>query len=94
MYKLWVKFFGLILLLCVFSNLWAHEMLTEEEGKQQKTRYKIFTAEHEAVLGNGKVVKVNSIFKIDLDTGTVWRYRQGVDNKGKTYEEFFEVPNQ
>jgi hypothetical protein len=73
-------------------------VLTDKDDglEQDKTnsRFKIFTAEHEAVLRDGKVVKVRSIFKIDLETGTVWRYRQGVDSKGKQYEEFFEIPNQ
>lgn len=56
-------------------------------------RFQIFIAEHNAIV-NGKAMTMKSIFKIDLETGTVWRYRQGVDSKGKPYEEFFEVPNQ
>lgn len=70
----------------------AHELVAEELEKTDQ-RYQIFIAEHNAIL-NGKSITVKSIFKIDLDTGTVWRYRQGVDSKGKPYEEFFEVPNQ
>ncbi len=73
--------------------LLAHDVVGEEDGKPN-SRYKIFTAEHEAVSKGGKSVKIQSIFKIDLETGTVWRYRQGVDQKGKPFEEFFEVPNQ
>jgi hypothetical protein len=56
-------------------------------------RFQIFIAEHNAIL-SGKSITMKSIFKIDLETGTVWRYRQGVDSKGKPFEEFFEVPNQ
>lgn len=70
----------------------AHEMVAEELEKTNQ-RYQIFIAEHNAIL-NSKSITMKSIFKIDLDTGTVWRYRQGVDSKGKPYEEFFEVPNQ
>lgn len=73
----------------------AHDLVDEQnQGGVSDSRFRIFTAEHEAVLKGGKVVKVQSIFKIDLQTGTVWRYRQGVDQKGKPFEEFFEVPNQ
>ena len=72
----------------------AHELMGEEGGQALNSRFKIFTAEHEAVTKGGKSVKIRSIFKIDLETGTVWRYRQGVDQKGKPFEEFFEVPNQ
>lgn len=69
-----------------------HEL---EANQLQETdhRYQIFIAEHNAIL-NGKAITMKSIFKIDLETGTVWRYRQGIDSKGKPYEEFFEVPNQ
>jgi carotenoid cleavage dioxygenase-like enzyme len=64
--------------------------LTEDD---KKWRYKIFTAEHQAIeKGGNKLIK--SIFKIDLETGKVWRYRQGIDGEGKKYEEFFEVPEQ
>lgn len=61
--------------------------------KHDDGRFKIFIAEHDIVLkGKSKVIK--SIFKMDKMTGIVWRYRQGVDSKGKMFEEFFEVPNQ
>jgi len=56
-------------------------------------RFKIFIAEHDAIVGNKKI-SMRSIFKMDKETGSVWRYRQGVDSKGKPFEEFFEVPNQ
>jgi len=56
-------------------------------------RYKIFLAEHDGIF-RGKLVKMKSIFKLDKKSGTVWRYRQRLDNKGNTFEEFFEVPNQ
>ena len=79
---------------CLFSSAFAHDEVTDPAAAQYNSRFKIFTAEHEAVTGGGKVNKVQSIFKIDLETGTVWRYRQGVDSKGKPFEEFFEVPNQ
>lgn len=72
----------------------ANDIIDENQSQTYNSRYKIFTAEHEAVTKGGTVVKVKSIFKIDLETGTVWRYRQGVDQKGKPFEEFFEVPNQ
>lgn len=72
----------------------AHSEVTDPTETNYNSRFKIFTAEHEAVTRNGKIDKVQSIFKIDLETGTVWRYRQGVDSKGKPFEEFFEVPNQ
>jgi hypothetical protein len=79
---------GLIPLAIVY----AHELPAEEvEGENQ--RYKIFIAEHNALV-NGKPINMKSVFKIDLETGTVWRYRQGIDSKGKPFEEFFEVPNQ
>jgi len=65
----------------------------DNELDKTNHRFQIFIAEHNAIL-NGKAVTMKSIFKIDLETGTVWRYRQGVDSKGKPYEEFFEVPNQ
>jgi hypothetical protein len=65
----------------------------ENELDKTNHRFQIFIAEHNAIL-NGKNITMKSIFKIDLETGTVWRYRQGLDSKGKPYEEFFEVPNQ
>lgn len=78
------------------STAFAHDEVTDPTKPNYNSRFKIFTAEHEAVSGSGsgKTNKVQSIFKIDLETGTVWRYRQGVDSKGKPFEEFFEVPNQ
>jgi adenine-specific DNA methylase len=75
-------------------TLAGNDIINENDPQTYNSRYKIFTAEHEAVTKGGTVVKVKSIFKIDLETGTVWRYRQGVDQKGKPFEEFFEVPNQ
>jgi hypothetical protein len=91
--------FNLVITLCLLllvsaSSMAANDIIDENEPQTYNSRYKIFTAEHEAVTKNGTVVKVKSIFKIDLETGTVWRYRQGVDQKGKPFEEFFEVPNQ
>ncbi|WP_455220663.1 hypothetical protein [Kaarinaea lacus] len=83
-----------ILLLASGNGLAANDIINENDPQTYNSRYKIFTAEHEAVTKNGAVVKVKSIFKIDLETGTVWRYRQGIDQKGKPFEEFFEVPNQ
>lgn len=83
-----------LLLLSSGLHAQAHDLVDEQGEGGVGSRYRIFTAEHEAVLRGGKVVKVRSIFKIDLQTGTVWRYRQGVDQKGKPFEEFFEVPNQ
>ena len=65
----------------------------DNELDKTNHRFQIFIAEHNAII-NGKSITMKSIFKIDLETGTVWRYRQGLDNKGKPYEEFFEVPNQ
>jgi len=85
---------GLIL---VSANVFATDIVIDGDNNnkgEHRSRFKIFTAEHEAVTRDGKLVKMQSIFKIDLDTGTVWRYRQGVDQKGKPFEEFFEVPNQ
>lgn len=64
-----------------------------EIGVDDNGRFKIFIAEHDAIVGNKKI-SMRSIFKMDKETGSVWRYRQGVDSKGKPYEEFFEVPNQ
>ena len=63
------------------------------EVNPNEGRFKIFIAEHNAIL-KGKNITMKSIFKMDKETGTVWRYRQGLDSKGKQYEEFFEVPNQ
>ncbi|MGD8567717.1 MAG: hypothetical protein PVJ39_06495 [Gammaproteobacteria bacterium] len=85
-----------VMLLILFaSNVAALEHHSGDDGDVvEGKRYKIFTAEHQAIARNGEVVTIRSIFKIDLETGTVWRYRQGVDQKGKRYEEFFEVPNQ
>jgi len=72
----------------------AHDDVNDPSKTPYPSRFKIFTAEHEVISKSGKLEKVQSIFKIDLETGTVWRYRQGVDQKGKPFEEFFEVPNQ
>lgn len=83
-----------IVWLAVVGPVIAHEEVTDPTDTSYNSRFKIFTAEHEAVTRAGKIDKVQSIFKIDLETGTVWRYRQGVDSKGKPFEEFFEVPNQ
>jgi hypothetical protein len=84
-----------MLLILFASNAAALEQDSDSNGGiVEGKRYKIFTAEHQAIARNGSVVTIRSIFKIDLETGTVWRYRQGVDQKGKRYEEFFEVPNQ
>lgn len=66
----------------------SEEQVTINEG-----RYKIFIADHDG-LYKGKMIKMKSIFKLDKETGIVWRYRQGLDSKGKQFEEFFEVPNQ
>ena len=87
----------LIGLVLMSANVFAADIVIDGENNKDehhRSRFKIFTAEHEAVTRDGKLVKMQSIFKIDLDTGTVWRYRQGVDQKGKPFEEFFEVPNQ
>lgn len=65
----------------------------DDQVKPDDGRFKIFIAEHNAIV-NGKNTTIKSIFKMDRETGVVWRYRQGVDSKGKPYEEFFEVPNQ
>jgi hypothetical protein len=86
---------GAIALLLASGTLAAHDGPTDDEGSLVTgKRFKIFTAEHQAITKSGNVVTIQSIFKIDLETGTVWRYRQGVDQKGKRFEEFFEVPNQ
>lgn len=77
--------------------VYAYDVVSDDNSTNNngyQSRFKIFTAEHQAVTNDGKVVKIQSIFKIDLENGTVWRYRQGIDQKGKPYEEFFEVPNQ
>ena len=76
----------------LYSAVNAHE-LPVEELESTEHRYQIFIAEHNAIV-SGKSIVMKSIFKIDLETGIVWRYRQGVDSKGKPYEEIFEVPNQ
>lgn len=83
-----------VVLAGIVSTAFAHDEVTDPTVPNYNSRFKIFTAEHEAVSGGSKISKVQSIFKIDLETGTVWRYRQGVDSKGKPFEEFFEVPNQ
>lgn len=83
------------LLLMSTASLAVNEGIDDaSKTDYSSSRFKIFTAQHEAVTSNGKVVTIQSIFKIDLETGTVWRYRQGVDQKGKPFEEFFEIPNQ
>jgi len=71
----------------------AQAIEPSDEVSGENKRFKIFIAEYNSIVKN-KSVLLKSIFKIDLDTGTVWRYRQGVDSKGKPFEEFFEVPNQ
>ena len=86
---------GMRLSILLFLGLvLAVPALADEPDKGDKQwRFKIFTAEHQSIeKGGSKVVK--SIFKIDLETGKVWRYRQGIDQEGKKYEEFFEVPEQ
>ncbi len=84
----------LLLPLGLSSNAYAHDGVEPaNEITGESKRYKIFIAEYNALL-RSKPILLKSVFKIDLDTGTVWRYRQGVDNKGKPFEEFFEVPNQ
>jgi len=84
----------LILGFGIVNPLLARDEVIDPTDTSYNSRFKIFTAEHEAISRSGKVEKIQSIFKIDLETGTVWRYRQGVDQKGKPFEEFFEVPNQ
>lgn len=84
----------IIFMALVVTPALGHDEATDPNKATYASRFKIFTAEHEAIGKGGKVDKVQSIFKIDLETGTVWRYRQGVDQKGKPFEEFFEVPNQ
>lgn len=71
-----------------------HAAEPETEVEDKKWRFKIFTAEHQSIDKTGKRQVEKSIFKIDLETGKVWRYRQGIDAEGKRYEEFFEVPEQ
>lgn len=68
----------------------AHD---EKQLAVEESRYKIFIADHDG-LYKGKMVQMKSIFKLDKETGIVWRYRQGLDSKGKQFEEFFEIPNQ
>lgn len=84
----------LIIAVGIATPLSAHDAIADPTNTPYDSRFKIFTAEHAAVTKSGKIDKMQSIFKIDLETGTVWRYRQGVDQKGKHFEEFFEVPNQ
>jgi len=84
----------LLLTLGFLPSVYAHdgfEPATEITGEAK--RFKIFIAEYNTLIKN-KSILLKSIFKIDLDTGTVWRYRQGLDSKNKPFEEFFEVPNQ
>jgi hypothetical protein len=90
-----LKIIGLIGGIGFLSQAAAASVYELEDNKlpENDYRYQIFIAEHNAIL-NGKSITMKSIFKIDLETGTVWRYRQGVDSKGKPFEEFFEVPNQ
>ena len=85
---------SIVVIVITVSPALAHDEVTDPTKTDYQSRFKIFTAEHEAITRSGKIDKVQSIFKIDLETGTVWRYRQGVDQKGKPFEEFFEVPNQ
>ncbi len=90
-----LKIIGLIGGICFLSQAYAAAVYELDENKLQENghRFQIFIAEHNVIL-NGKPITMKSIFKIDLETGTVWRFRQGVDSKGKPFEEFFEVPNQ
>ena len=81
---------GMSLFIAVSLPLSAEDRVS---SSNRESRFKIFIAEHN-VLFKGKHVTIKSIFKMDRDTGIVWRYRQGIDSKGKPYEEFFEVPNQ
>ena len=92
--KLNISGISLALGIILMIPLFVHAEVNDPTDQTYNSRFKIFTAEHEAVTPNGKIEKIRSIFKIDLETGTVWRYRQGVDQKGKPFEEFFEVPNQ
>ncbi len=92
------KYFLSVLLLTLGFLPYVHAHDGVEPGREiigtvEVKRYKIFIAEYNAILKN-KSILLKSIFKIDLDTGTVWRYRQGLDSKNKPFEEFFEVPNQ
>lgn len=84
--------FGLVLLSMPGIGM-AGDKDEEEIVKSDQGRFNIFIAEHNIDL-KGKNYTLKSIFKMDKETGTVWRYRQGVDSKGKPYEEFFEIPNQ
>ena len=86
MYQIPKTITGLAFLaVCFFfsAQVTAHEPLLEND-KSKKQRYQIFIAEHNAIV-RGNSISMKSIFKIDLETGTVWRYRQGVDAKGKPY---------
>jgi len=86
-----MKFF---ILVCIGAVL-AFPVLADDSDKGEKHwRYRIFTAEHQSVQRGGGSKVVKSIFKIDMETGKVWRYRQGIDQEGKKYEEFFEIPEQ
>ena len=88
------RFFALFLGMVACSQVFGIDKeMTPDELEKSNHRYQIFIAEHNAIL-SGKSITMKSIFKIDLETGTVWRYRQGVDSKGKPFEEFFEIPNQ
>jgi len=86
-YLLTILLFTMVFLPCAQASESSNEVSGENK------RFKIFIAEYNTIFNN-KSVLLKSIFKIDLDTGTVWRYRQGKDSKGKPFEEFFEVPNQ
>ena len=82
-----VKIIGLVVGIGLSSLASAAVVNELEDNQLEKT-------EHRFQILNGKSITMKSIFKIDLENGTVWRYRQGVDSKGKPFEEFFEVPNQ
>lgn len=84
----------LSILLCMGVLLAVPALADETDKNDKQWRYKIFTAEHQSIEKGGGSKVVKSIFKIDLETGKVWRYRQGIDQEGKKYEEFFEVPEQ
>ena len=67
---------AMVLMNALYTGIvYSQELLTEkEDGLEQdkySSRFKIFTAEHEAVLKDRKTIKVKSIFKIDLETSTV-----------------------
>ena len=87
------KYLILIILIFMFLVLIFNKekIISQETQKGYTGRYKLFQGETTHYISDDKVLSNMTIFKIDAETGIVWRF--SVKKKdGKVYEKWIMIP--